>query len=186
MAILREPPKELTDKFGMTGVLWLMDILNRMNERIAKNTAATAGNIAKFASDGDIEDSGKAPPSGDIVGTSDTQTLTAKTLTTPTVDQPTVNQGTINQGTQEQPTINQPTIDTPVIADLTDANHNHQAAAGGGQLDHGLALTGLGDDDHALYPLVDNSRGFTAGFTGTISAPITTITVVNGIITGWT
>jgi hypothetical protein len=29
--------------------------------------------------------------------------------------------------------------------------HNHQAAAGGGQLDHGSALTGLGDDDHAQY-----------------------------------
>jgi hypothetical protein len=29
--------------------------------------------------------------------------------------------------------------------------HDHEDAAGGGQLDHGLALTGLGDDDHTQY-----------------------------------
>lgn len=29
--------------------------------------------------------------------------------------------------------------------------HNHQTTANGGQLDHGAALTGLGDDDHTQY-----------------------------------
>jgi hypothetical protein len=29
--------------------------------------------------------------------------------------------------------------------------HSHEDAAGGGQLDHGAALTGLGDDDHTQY-----------------------------------
>jgi hypothetical protein len=35
--------------------------------------------------------------------------------------------------------------------------HTHQSTgAEGGQLDHGLALTGLTDDDHSAYPLVTN------------------------------
>lgn len=37
---------------------------------------------------------------------------------------------------------------------------------GGGVTDHG-ALTGLGDDDHAQYILVDGSRGFTSTVSGT-------------------
>lgn len=46
-----------------------------------------------------------------------------------------------------------PTLTTPTIADFTNAGHTHQNAAGGGQLDHGAALTGLGDDDHPQYQL---------------------------------
>ena len=47
-----------------------------------------------------------------------------------------------------------PTIVTPVIASFVTAGHSHQNAVGGGQLDHGLALTGLGDDDHTVYALL--------------------------------
>lgn len=54
-----------------------------------------------------------------------------------------------------------PTITTPTIASFTNATHTHQNAAGGGQLDHGAALTGLGDDDHTQYILVAGSRAFT-------------------------
>lgn len=67
-----------------------------------------------------------------LVGTDTTQTLAAKTLTTPT------------------------------IGDLTNATHTHQNAAGGGQLDHGLALTGLTDDDHTQYLLAAGSRALSA------------------------
>lgn len=51
-----------------------------------------------------LESSGKLAPAGDIVGTSDTQTLTSKTLTTPT------------------------------IASFANANHDHADSAGGGAL----------------------------------------------------
>ena len=49
--------------------------------------SATSGNFASFnGTTGKlIQDSGKATPSGVVVGTTDTQTLSAKTLTNPTV-----------------------------------------------------------------------------------------------------
>jgi len=40
--------------------------------------------------------------------------------------------------------------------------HVHQAAGSGGQLDHGLALTGLGDDDHTQYVPTSGTRGIEA------------------------
>ena len=48
----------------------------------------------------------------------------------------------------------------PLTADVTLAigAHTHQSSPQGGQLDHGLALTGLGDDDHQQYALADKSR----------------------------
>ena len=64
----------------------------------------------------------------DIVGTGTVQTLTGKTLVTPTV------------------------------ASFANAGHNHQNVTGGGQLDHGTALTGLGDDDHSQYVLANGTR----------------------------
>lgn len=52
-----------------------------------------------------------------------------------------------------------PTIITPTIASFANATHTHQNAAGGGQLDHGLAITGLGDDDHTQYALLAGRAG---------------------------
>lgn len=61
---------------------------------------------------------------------------------------------------------NSPTIVTPTIASFANSNHNHQNSAGGGQLDHGAALTGLGDDDHTQYSLVSGTRAFTGKVAG--------------------
>lgn len=52
-----------------------------------------------------------------------------------------------------------PTLTTPNIASFSNAIHNHQNTTGGGQLDHGLALTGLGDDDHTQYALLAGRSG---------------------------
>lgn len=51
------------------------------------------------------------------------------------------------------------TLTTPTIASFVNATHTHQNAAGGGQLDHGLALTGLTDDDHTQYALLAGRVG---------------------------
>lgn len=58
--------------------------------------SAVSGNIATFnGTTGKlIQDGGKALPSGSIVGTSDTQTLTGKTLTSPAINTPTISGGT--------------------------------------------------------------------------------------------
>ena len=48
-------------------------------------TKGTDGNFSKWNADGDLVD-GKAEPTGDVVGTTDTQNLTNKTLTTPMID----------------------------------------------------------------------------------------------------
>lgn len=53
--------------------------------RVATSTGAgTSGDLAKWDADGNLID-GPTPPSGDIVGTSDTQELTNKTLTAPSI-----------------------------------------------------------------------------------------------------
>lgn len=47
--------------------------------------------------------------------------------------------------------------------------HDHQSPGMGGKLDHGLALTGLGDDDHGQY--ATNSLGFvTVGLEARLTA----------------
>lgn len=93
--------------------------------------------------------------SGTVVGTTDTQTLSAKTLTTPTVNGATltgtvtstatitggtVNATTLQQGgvqavtTTDSQTLTNKTLTTPTIASFTNATHNHTNAAGGGTL----------------------------------------------------
>lgn len=51
---------------------------------VVSGTAGTSGDLAVWNADGDLVD-GPTPPTGTIVGTSDSQTLTNKTLTTPTL-----------------------------------------------------------------------------------------------------
>ena len=56
-------------------------------------------------------------------------------------------------------TLTNKTLTTPTIGSFTNATHTHQNAAGGGTLDHGLALTGLTDDDHTQYALLAGRSG---------------------------
>ena len=92
---------------------------------------------------------------GTVVGTTDTQTLSAKTLTTPTVNGATltgtvtstatitggtVNATTLQQGgvqavtTTDSQTLTNKTLTTPTIASFTNATHSHLNAAGGGTI----------------------------------------------------
>jgi len=92
---------------------------------------------------------------GTVVGTTDTQTLSAKTLTTPTVNGATltgtvtstatltggtVNATTLQQGgiqavtTTDSQTLTNKTLTTPTIASFVNATHDHTTSAGGGAL----------------------------------------------------
>ena len=64
---------------------WYNKLMRAFSAKIDTITGA-AGYIAMFDDQGNIESSGKKPPDGDIVGTSDTQTLSNKTLVEPAID----------------------------------------------------------------------------------------------------
>jgi hypothetical protein len=190
MSTARQPPLSSVPKDMIHFVHWLIEQVDNINARIDKLLGA-AGYLAQFDADGNIADSGKLPPTGVIVGDTDTQTLAAKTFTAPV----------INQGTQEQPTINQPTLNQPVMdkpnaTDMTDMNHDHESVAGGGTLGAGALGTAFLDEDdmasdsdaavasqQSIKAYVDGlaPAGFTGSFT---TGDATTATVVNGLITG--
>lgn len=127
-----------------------------------------------------------------VVFATKAQTLTNKTLTAPviatisnsgTLTLPTSTDTLVGRDTTD--TLTNKTLSTPTIASFANAGHDHQDAAGGGQLDHGAALTGLGDDDHTQYLLATGARTgasssaqtFTNGILvgdGSVSAPIVT------------
>ncbi len=48
----------------------------------------------------------------------------------------------------------------------SDPIHDHENNSEGGTLDHGLALTGLADDDHTQYSLIAGTRAFTGKVQG--------------------
>jgi hypothetical protein len=119
MATLEKIPEEtaraFVDKVGIDALLHLIQIKVAIDgtdgEKANLVGDPTENNILTADSDGDLQDSGVALPDGDIVGTTDTQTLSAKTLTTPTV------------------------------ADLTNMTHDHTDDAGGGEITVGEAET---------------------------------------------
>lgn len=116
---LHDPPLEIKflDENGYVNRAWAEWLIIAKTDKADKLSGGTEDNIATIGSDGNISDSGKDLPTGDIIGTSDTQTLTNKTLTSPT----------ITGGTQTSPT-----IVTPTIADLSNMTHDHTSASGGG------------------------------------------------------
>ncbi len=95
---------------------WLNGVRQAINTKIDEITTATENNIATFDDSGRLKDSGKSLPSGNVVGTTETQTLTNKTLTEPT------------------------------IGDFSNAGHNHSGAGSGGTIDHGALTGRGDDD----------------------------------------
>lgn len=79
------------------------------------------------------------------------------------------------------PVVPTPSADTEAASkgytDGQTEGHDHTGATEGVVLDHGTALSGLGDDDHTQYSKADGSRAFTgevAGVTPTVDASLAT------------
>jgi hypothetical protein len=77
--------------------------------KIDKVITAIPDHLASFTAAGAIKDSGKLVPTGDVVGTSDIQTLSNKTITDSALTEPS-------------------------IASFINAQHDHSSAATGGLL----------------------------------------------------
>jgi len=65
-----------------------------------KIVTGTIGNFVSIATGGDINDSNKVPPTGDVVGTSDSQVLTSKSLTSPIITNLTASRIVYSDGTK--------------------------------------------------------------------------------------
>ena len=81
-----------------SGTTWVVEngttVRASLGLTIGTHVQAYHANLTSFAS--------KTVPSGVIVGTTDTQTLTNKTLTSPTINTPTLSNPTINNGFREE------------------------------------------------------------------------------------
>lgn len=75
---LGEPLSEDGKSWNLPWYEWLRDIPTRINERVSSALDGTENNFPKFDSNSELVDSGKAVPDGDVVGTTDTQTLSNK------------------------------------------------------------------------------------------------------------
>lgn len=116
MGKLKEPPfQDLPNpqnKFwSQSWFEWLRDVWSKTNERVALIGTWTANHFVKINSSGDFEDSGKSVPTGDVVGTSDSQTLTNKTVDTLIVT---------NDPTADTHAANKKYVDDAIVADWQD------------------------------------------------------------------
>jgi hypothetical protein len=73
---------------GSVSLAGIQSAVDNLNTAKQEKGSGVTGNIAAFGSSNVLQDTGKTVPTGTIVGTSDTQTLTSKTLTSPTVTNP--------------------------------------------------------------------------------------------------
>ncbi len=159
----KDIPRTVAEKLTPDFVKYLRDQLHKPindldTEKIGALPGSGENNIVVIDNEEKVKDSGKPIPSGDVVGSTDTQTLSNKTLT------------------------------TPAIGNFSNANHDHSDAASGGAVDHGgLSGLGDDDHSQyhndargdARYPL--KSDGWSGTFT---NGDGKTVTVTNGIITG--
>ena len=129
---------------------------NTDSEKASVVDDPTEDNILTVDSDGNPKDSGVELPDGDIVGTTDSQTLTNKTLTTPTV------------------------------ADLTNMTHDHKSAAKGGDYPWAdMILAATQADASAISAVTLTAGADTVDITATNLTLATMRTEINAIVSAF-
>ena len=160
MATLEDIPeataRAVSDKVGTDLLMHLLDIKVAIDDTDGEKanlvSDSTEDNILTVDADGDLRDSGVGLPTGDVVGTTDTQTLTNKTLTTPTV------------------------------ADLTNMTHNHKSAAKGGDYAwEDMALAATQADAVAVSATTLTAGSDSVDITATNTTLATLVTEINAI-----
>lgn len=118
MADLKQISQSVRNSVSRELGYFLQSAVETITTKANKIVNAVTTHFISVNSSGDLIDSGKTIPNGDVVGTDDPQTLSLKTLL------------------------------EPIIASFVHAIHSHIDNIGGGQLDHTQALTNIGTNTH--------------------------------------
>jgi len=129
---LHKPPLEIPFVDTETGFVtepWAKWLIINYRDKANRVEDGTENNIVTLDSDGQPQDGSLSLPTGSVVGTTATQTLTNKTLTAPT------------------------------IADFTSMQHNHKSAAAGGDYPFAdMVLAATQTDAVVTHSLTDASE----------------------------
>ena len=158
-SIPEETAKTLLDLLGLDVLQYFLDIKyaidttdTEIGDYVPLIDDPTVDNVATISADGGFQDSGKDLPAGDVVGTTDAQTLTNKTLTLPT------------------------------IADLTNMTHDHTDAAGGGDYPWADMTQSATQDDAVAVSAVTLTAGADTVNIATCNTTLATlVTEINAI-----
>ena len=135
-AQVRDLPEDIAR--GMRSIVRsFAEAIDEVNDRIDRLTGSE-GSIPKFGADGGLEDSGKTPPGGSIVGDTDEQTLTNKTMTDPTMTG-----GTIADAALTGPTITDATMTDP---DFTSTDGSFEFVSDAADTDINIVFGGTTND----------------------------------------
>ena len=147
--VFQGPNGQLTE----SGHKWMGEIVKKfttidgsLGDLTNASVIPAPGNLVVINPTGDgFADSGKAPPDGDVVGTTDTQELTNKTLTEPTLTLKAVNAGSFTMTAGNITTVDNSAVTADCIVVFSPANNAAATLLGGVETPYILASDYVAD-----------------------------------------